>query len=276
MQTTPVPPSSDPSFPSTPKSSPGRNTTQPICPDTRVRERITSQPEFRAAHLPQARAMLLQEVPYLIDLPLEDLWNSYPIGSGLDLGSIKAHLIEKTLLSDNNTWLKSDQFSGPKPAAHEAVVFRYISEIFNAVREAVPKDHQGKVMKMISAGSITPSSDRMGTHRPDAFLLADTHEGFPPQDEAPFYWRDLTCPFEYKLKGGEASDADVCQHEPTVSYECVLTIYRMIARHYGASTISCAATLVGCSPSEPPFTGPPSLSGFFVALPPLRFVPSIG
>lgn len=72
---------------------------------------------------------------------------------------------------------------------------------------------------MVHAGRTAPKSDRISKHRPDAFLLMNSSLESNPQD-APgakipdtVYWRDITCPFEYKFGDGDKEDVG-----PSIQY----------------------------------------------------------
>ncbi|KAF9646538.1 hypothetical protein BDM02DRAFT_3270901 [Thelephora ganbajun] len=183
--------------------------TQQVGPDIGVREHHAASRPFRTADLQQARSILAEEVSHLICLPLEYLWESYPLDNA-DLPKVKQHLVQKNLLSNKGKWhptIHKERFAKKSDGIREAELFSIFSRTFNAVLSSLA-DHEkptsGCVERMVHAVSVEPQSAR---HQPDAFLLVDTGTSPKPTGHR-FRWRDLTCPFEYKFGNGDAVDND--------------------------------------------------------------------
>lgn len=198
-------------MPPSPPAAPASTT--PHGPDA---EFLPSTSLFKTLDLQQARLVLGQEVPYLIGLPIEHLWESHPLEDA-ELENAQDHLIQGGLLLDKHAWnstiVNEAHFSTKHRMDHKGTIFLVILEIFMAVRDSLQKNNQGCIIKMVHAGPTPPRSDRASTHRPDAFLLASTEESPKPREMAPFYWRDLVCPFEYKFGDGDV--IEVRRHKPT-------------------------------------------------------------
>ncbi|KAF9783769.1 hypothetical protein BJ322DRAFT_1066990 [Thelephora terrestris] len=183
-------------------------------PDTKVHEHLTVSKSFRAANLQQARSILADEVPYLLCLPLKEMWISYPVDES-DLKKAKKSLIQQGLLSDEQKWsptvIREENFNSRINGSNETRVFQVFSHIFNVIMSSLAsgdKQMPGCVDRMVHAGSIEPKSDRQSSHRPDAFLIAHSQTS-PKPTESEMRWRDVTCPFEYKFGNGDATDNDV-------------------------------------------------------------------
>lgn len=203
-------------------SSPTRaHINQQVGPDTGVREHLTTSTRFRTADLQQARSILAEEVSHLICLPLEHLWESYPLNANA-LANVKQHLAQKKLLSDDGKWnptIRKERFAKKLHGVHEADTFNIFSRTFNGVVSSLADCGgltPGCVERMVHAGSIKPQSDRTSSHRPDAFLLVHAKSPQKPTKDG-FRWRDITCPFEYKFGNGDT--IDVSHRESTVLQE---------------------------------------------------------
>lgn len=205
--TSPPPPTPSPPIICTPEPSPKGNSTQLTCPDTVVRERRTSSLQFRTAELDEARRILSKEVPHLKCLPLDSLWASF-LPDDTCLVKIKSSLAVKVFR--DGQWNR-EKAAFLKRGEGEVKVFSFFSDIFDEIQALIPEHARGCVIKMIDTGSYTPISERRATCRPDAFLIARGTPDFEPLTESPYYWRDLTCPFEYKFGNGD--EADVGQYD---------------------------------------------------------------
>lgn len=194
--------------------------------DTPLRSRRTTTEEYRASGLDDARRIVRQDIGHVICLPIDHLWTHCPTGHTLD--GVKAHLAGRG-------WLVGGKWNPEKVSREnvdgrrglpEHTAFKPLSDIFNEILAYPPTaGMKNDVQTMVHAGSTTPKSDRISTNRPDAFLLMSSGLTSSSSDTSaadtsrPVHWRDLTCPFEYKL--GDGKMIDVCprisQHLPTMS-----------------------------------------------------------
>lgn len=195
----------------TPSSSPAKDDpTQQAGPDTGIHEHRTASRLFRTVDLQQARSILAEEVSHLICLPLERLWESYPVDNA-DLAKVKQHLLRENLLSGEGKWhhtIHKEHFARKLKGVHEVKLFSIFSRIFNEIISSLADSGDPAsacVNRMVHARSVEPQSNRTSPHRPDAFLVAHTQTS-PTPNGGRFRWRDLTCPFEYKFGDGGVID----------------------------------------------------------------------
>ena len=195
--------SRDPSQPSRCTPS-GAKDVQQTSPYTGLRTSNFATEEFHAAPLSEVRQMLCKAITYVIELPMDHLWMSYPVEDQL-LKDVEKYLTTKGWLTKGRKWhgkkAKEDSFLARGRGGREVKTFAFFSFLFNAVLAGL-KDagHKTFVKTMVHAGSVEPKSTRVSTHRPDGFLqIASATPG-------KFRWRGLTCPFEYKFGDGNAVD----------------------------------------------------------------------
>ena len=180
---------------------------QQTSPYTGLRTSSFATEEFHAAPLSKASRMLCKEVPYVINLPMDHLWKSYPVEGQL-LTDVEEYLIKNQWLTKGRKWYgkkaKEDSFRARGRGGHEVRTFVFFSLLFNAVLDGLKAtEHKTFVERMVHAGSVEPESTRVSTHRPDGFLQMATDTSATP---GKFRWRELTCPFEYKFGDGNAVD----------------------------------------------------------------------
>ena len=191
------------------------------CPDSVPREHMTSREEYRTAGLAEARRIVREDIGHVILPPLDSLWECYPSKHKLD--GIKSHLTHLGWLCDGkwNPARLSKQSVQKAGNLTEYEAFKCLAEIFNDVLQldASTREHVG-VKSMIHAGYTEPKSDKISVHRPDAFLFMHSglnnspppgNGGHPPTTPVAIiptsvYWKDLTCPFEYKFEKGNEDD----------------------------------------------------------------------
>jgi len=229
---------------------------------TIVGEGTLASMTFRAAGLSQAFQTSREEDGHLTCLPIDHLWESYSPSDDI-VTEVRQHLIDKRWLSEKGKWngidgekIDKKHFAAWSKGANEVKAFAFFSRLFNAVLEYLRQSGRGtSIEKMVQVAGA--ESTGFGGHRPNAILHVVVK---PPLASSRFKWRDLTCPFEYKLRKGDA--VDVGQPESITAFQDrVLTLNRTAPRHCGTSIISCAVILVECSRSGPPFRGQCSVSG---------------
>jgi len=156
---------------------------------------------FRTAGLVQARRMLIESVPYVINLPISRLWDSY--SPGTHLTEVKAHLVERGILSEEGDWVNVDRedFDSRGSGRREDKVFEFFSDLFNVVLEYLKqRGAVTAVQTMVNAGFVGPESTRISTNRPDAYVQVTSPTG------GGLIWRKVVSPFEYKFGDGDRND----------------------------------------------------------------------
>jgi len=201
-----------------------------------------------------------------MSLSLDDLWRSFPLDDDI-LAGVKQHLIQTQWLSEHEKWdsicgeeIDRNQFAvaGEGEDGSEVKSFAFFSHLFNAVLEYLrQRGHETSVKGMVYAGSTRSESTAGTSHPPDAFLQLNAGTSPTP---GKFKWRDLVCPFEYKLSDGEP--LNVSQPNLAAFPNRVLNLSRTTPRHCRASIASCAATHVEHSLSESRYMAPRFASGF--------------
>ena len=211
-----------------------------------------------SASLSQARYILREQGTRLISLSVDDLWRSYLLDNGI-LTGVRGHLIQTQWLSEQEKWdsicgeeIDRNQFTALGEEGSQVKSFAFFSHLFNTVLEYLrQRGHGTPVKRMVYAGSVGSESTGAISHQPDAFLQLNAGASPTP---GKFKWRDLLCPFEYKLDDG--TPLNVSQPNSVTLLDRVLTLPRTTPAQYGASITPCAATLAELSPSESPSVAP--------------------
>jgi len=154
--------------------------------------------------LSRAHSILHEEETPLISLSADDLWRSYSLDDSI-LTGVKQHLIQTHWLSEQGKWdsicgeeIDGKQFAVSAEDGSEVKSFAFFSHLFNAILDYLrQRGHGTPVKRMVYAGSIESTGGT--SHHPDAFLQLDTGTSPTP---GKFKWKDLVCPFEYKLGDG--------------------------------------------------------------------------
>jgi hypothetical protein len=148
--------------------------------------------------------MYREERTYLICLTTDHLWKAYSPDDNV-LTEVKAHLVKMRWLSGEGKWdsfsgekIDRRQFTTPGEDSHEPSTFSFFSRLFNVVLDYLRKGgRETPVERMVYAGPSETVSTGSSAHRPDAFLHMVTQTSPPP---GKMRRRNLTCPFEYKLR----------------------------------------------------------------------------
>ena len=190
--------------------------------DTRIRTSAFTTQRFRAASLSQARSILRDEVVYIINLPTTRLWESYQLKDDV-LVEVRKCCREGGWLTEAGKWngkkIKKERFLTRGVGGNESKTFEIFSTLFNLVQDRIrPREKTTFDTTMVHAGSIGPKSTRVGSHRPDAFLMTSESPGL-----GKYRWRDLTCPFEYKFGNGCAVDVSRVDLDQSIRIVRVLT-----------------------------------------------------
>ena len=180
------------------------------------------------AGLSQARYILREQGTQLISLSVDDLWRSYLPDNGILVG-VKEHLIQTQWLSEQEKWdsirgeeIDRNQFTALGEDGSEVKSFAFFSHLFNTVLEYLrQRGHGTPIKQMVYAGSVRSESTGAISHQPDAFLQLNTGASQTP---GKFNWRDLVCPFEYKLDDG--TPLNVSQPNSVTFLDRVLTLPR--------------------------------------------------
>ena len=215
--------------------------------------------------LSQAHYILREEEYRLISLSTDDLWRSYSLDDAI-LTGVKQHLIKTRWLSEQGKWdsicgeeIDRNKFAVLGEDGSEVESFAFFSHLFNTVLEYLRRrGHGAPVKRVVYAGAVRSGSTGATSHQLDAFLQLNTGASPTP---GKFKWRDLVCPFEYKL--GDGYPLNASRLNSVTFLDHTLTLSRMTPRHYAAFVAFCVVTPVGSSLSEPPCMAPHFVSGFY-------------
>ena len=244
-------------------------------PDTEVRPSPYATEMFRAATLPQARAIVSDALPYVINLSKEHLWKSYLL-QDQDLSDVRRHLVENGWLTEDGRWdhadVKRKRFTTKRSGDTEVKAFGFLRLLFNTILDFLQRT-KGKtffLQTMVDAGSTQVISTRISTHRADAFLYT-VAVPLPPQQHT---WKVTTCPFEYKFGNGDAIDVSwpnsiACQNH-------VFNVHRTTPRHCGTLSTSCGPTPAECSRLDALYKAQSSASGCYAGRHPSYLPPLTG
>jgi len=113
--------------------------------------------------------MLLKEVPFVINIATDRLWEAYSAEDRL--ADVKAHLVKEGWLSRQGGWVdvESGEFKSWKKGRKEPECFEFFSSLFNTVLAKL-RMTSTTVSKMVHAGPIGLESTRTNAGRPDTFL----------------------------------------------------------------------------------------------------------
>ena len=193
------------------------------CPQLLAMSTTSATDLSRAIGLSQALRILHEEGTYLISPSLDDLWRSYSLEDRVSTEA-KRYLIQTNWFSGQGKWgsmggeeINKQHFVVRGEDDSELQPFMFFSRLFNAILECFrQRGVYTSVKTMVHTGPVEPESTSL---RPDAFLHVAT--GASPT-WGKFRWRDVTCPFEYKLDNGDA--IGVSRPEPITCRDSVLII----------------------------------------------------
>ena len=161
------------------------------------------------ASLSDARKVVLEDIGHFVVPPDSYLWSLYPIPHEFE--TIIQHLTEEGWLTSDQKWnpeiISRGDLEQRKVGSMEQEAFEPLTRIFNAILSYKPSS--SKVAGMVNAGSHPLKSDRISTNRPDAYLVLRKTSDKGTKIAKRRFWRDATCPFEYKF--GDGDKDDVCR-----------------------------------------------------------------
>ena len=220
--------------------------------DTIPCSRHVSSPEFRSGDLTTGKTAVLKDLECIPVVTIKFFNDAIlPKPANIKIADIRDSLIKSSLWTKDGGWAHShseaSEDSEPKqdlrpeprkdPRLEEEGVNRIFDDVINA---AEVSSQSSSTLELRSRPSKAPSSRRLNTARPDAYLLIKQRKSIvkhPTDDQDS--WDDIAVTFEFKKYAGSADRINVSsctfpKYAPTYYF------IRTNNRWYGTFTPLCA------------------------------------
>lgn len=185
-----------------------------------------SSPEFRSGDSTKRKTVVFKDLQYIPVVSIKYFKDAIlPKTPITNIANVRDSLIKSSLWTEDKGWARFYSEPGedsepreyplPEPSNDsrlEEVVFEGVGRVFDDVVKAAKQVSPQLLptLELISEPSKSPSSHRLNTARPDAYLLMKQRKSIPkdPTDDQDS-WDDIAVSFEFKKHTGSADRISV-------------------------------------------------------------------